>query len=236
MTDSKTLTQENKFGEDFEKQHVNNIYDKIADHFDKTRFSCWNYVKSFLDSISITNNNLKICDVGCGNGKYMMYLKDKKINNNQIFGCDMSTSLVKICTDKNLNVIQNDITKLSYKDNTFGFVICIAVLHHLSTEERRLKALSELVRITNKGGKMLITIWALNDSDEVNTKKQQITDNGKTQDVMVPWITSGKNIGNRYYHMFKQDELELLCKKLKTIKLIDSKYEKGNYNLVCEKL
>ena len=43
----------------------------------------------------------------------------------------------------------------------FDVCLCIAVLHHLATAERRLVGLKELVRITRPGGLVLVYVWAL---------------------------------------------------------------------------
>ena len=37
----------------------------------------------------------------------------------------------------------------------------IAVIHHFSSPERRLNAIKELFRIAKTGGKILIFVWAL---------------------------------------------------------------------------
>jgi SAM-dependent methyltransferase len=39
--------------------------------------------------------------------------------------------------------------------------ISIAVVHHFSSEDRRLQAIQELFRIVRPGGKVLVTVWAL---------------------------------------------------------------------------
>ena len=39
-------------------------------------------------------------------------------------------------------------------------VLCIAVLHHISTVERRLAMLAELARVLRCGGRALVTVWA----------------------------------------------------------------------------
>ena len=39
-------------------------------------------------------------------------------------------------------------------------VLCIAVLHHISTLERRLAMLGELARVLRCGGRALVTVWA----------------------------------------------------------------------------
>lgn len=231
-----------EFGEAFEKQYVHTIYDMIAHQFDKTRIANWTFVAKFLDSINlIESDKTMICDVGCGNGKYMLYMKNKGFTNEQLHGCDMSDNLVKICKEKLLNVVHGDIMELPYDDNLFDQTICIAVLHHISTEERRIKAISELIRITKKGGYVLITVWAVDDLDEVNQKKRQFTNHGEKQDVMVPWNKFTTFMGDRYYHMFKKGELELLCNTLNALNtsnmlnIISSVYEKGNWNIILQK-
>lgn len=42
----------------------------------------------------------------------------------------------------------------------------IAVLHHLSTEMRRRKAIEELVQVVTKGGLVFITVWAAEQEDQ----------------------------------------------------------------------
>ena len=68
-----------------EEINVKQIYDKIANEFDNTRYRPWTCVENFLDSIPPNSN---IGDIGCGNGKNMLYRKD--CNN---YGCDFSEVL-----------------------------------------------------------------------------------------------------------------------------------------------
>lgn len=44
-----------------------------------------------------------------------------------------------------------DTLRLPYRANAFDVVLSIAVLHHISTEERRLQAIAELLRIAKPG-------------------------------------------------------------------------------------
>lgn len=95
-----------------------------------------------------------LCTSGCGNGKYMSL--NKSIS---IIGCDMSIELLKICQSRGHNVVVGDATNIPLKSNYFSYAICIAVLHHISSVERRLMLLSELLRIVKIGGQCLITAW-----------------------------------------------------------------------------
>ena len=199
--------------------NVQNVYDKIASEFDNTRYRPWSCVESFLDNVP---SNSTIGDIGCGNGKNMLYRKD--CTN---LGCDFSNNLVSICLKKNLNVISGDILNIPYKDNTFDYTICIAVIHHLSTTEKRKKAISELLRVTKPNGKILILVWALEQEPDSRRKFTE-------QDNMVDWKDKkGNLLGKRYYYVFKQNELDSLIHNKNMI--VESFYEKGNWGVVLKK-
>ncbi|KAE9595940.1 putative tRNA (carboxymethyluridine(34)-5-O)-methyltransferase [Lupinus albus] len=67
---------------------------------------------------------------------------------------------------KGHEVLVADAVNLPYKTGFGDAAISIAVLHHLSTENRRRKAIEELVRIVKKGGLVLITVWAVEQEDK----------------------------------------------------------------------
>ena len=131
------------------KMNVKNFYNSNSNDFSNTRHSIWDVVKKFNRSINPKSN---ILDAGCGNGKNMVYLQNQGHN---MTGIDFSDGLLEICKQKNLNVHNSDIRNLPFNDFTFDYVISIAVIHHLNTEEDRIKAINELLRVTKKGGKVL---------------------------------------------------------------------------------
>jgi len=195
--------------------NIKKTYDTISTHFSKTRYNIWNCVKLFLDKVE---KNAIIGDIGCGNGKNMLYRKD--CNN---IGCDLSNNLVNICIKKNLNVVLGNILNIPYKNNTFNYTICIAVIHHLSNIDKRKQAINELIRVTKKGGKILILVWAF---EQEKSSRFNFT----KQDNYIDWKDKDKNIiGKRFYHVFKHNELEeLIDKSFK----YESFYEKGNWGVI----
>ena len=205
---------------DIEKIFVQDVYDRIADEFSDTRYRPWVCVEDFLDSIP---DNAKVADIGCGNGKAMLYKKNVLWD-----GCDNSKNLVKICEGRGLNVRTGDILDIPFQDNTYDYTICIAVIHHLSTQEKRLKAVSELVRITKKGGQIFILVWSMEqppDSRRKFTEQENYIDFcNKYQEVL----------GKRYYYIFQNQELESLLPD--NVKIIKSLYEMGNYGVIVEKI
>ena len=202
-----------------EEINVKDVYNKIAKEFSNTRYRPWSCVEDFLDSVK---SGSKIGDIGCGNGKNMKYRKDC-----ENYGCDFSQGLVDICKEQGLNTIYGDVLDIPYKDEIFDYTICIAVIHHLSTGENRQKAIEEIMRVTKKGGKALILVLALEQPD--NSRRKFIK-----QDNMVSWKDKRGNLmGERYYYVFKKDELEDLVKNSFTIS--KSFYELGNWGIILEK-
>ena len=51
-----------------EKQHVYEVYEKIAPHFSNTRYKPWPMIVEHLNSLP---DGSIVADVGCGNGKYL---------------------------------------------------------------------------------------------------------------------------------------------------------------------
>ncbi|XP_052189263.1 tRNA (carboxymethyluridine(34)-5-O)-methyltransferase isoform X2 [Diospyros lotus] len=142
---------------EIEKKYVHRVYDAIAPHFSSTRFAKWPKVATFLNSLPPGS---LVLDAGCGNGKYL------GLNPGCFFiGCDISAPLIKICADRGHEVMVADAVNLPYRSGYGDAAISIAVLHHLSTENRRKKAIDELVRVVKKGGFVLITVWAVEQED-----------------------------------------------------------------------
>lgn len=200
--------------EEFEKKHVHDVYKEIASHFDKSRFSVWGRVKKFINDIP---KNSKIADIGCGNGKNM------KMRPTEFVGCDFNNEFVKICKEQKLNVVNGSVLKIPFDDCSIDYTICIAVIHHLSTEERRIDAIKELIRITKPKGQIMIQVWAM---EQEKGSKFVFTE----QDTFVPW----NNDKERYYHVFKKGELESLVDKCSKVKIIESFFECGNWGVILE--
>lgn len=142
---------------EIEKKYVHHVYDAIAPHFSSTRFAKWPKVATFLKSLC---SGSLVLDAGCGNGKYLGLSSDCFF-----IGCDISAPLVNICADKGHEVVVADAVNLPYRTGFADAAISIAVLHHLSTENRRKTAIQELVRVVKKGGLVLITVWAVEQED-----------------------------------------------------------------------
>ncbi len=200
---------------------ISQVYNNIADDFSKTRYKAWPCVQNFIDNIKFNTIN---ADIGCGNGKNMLYRSELKFK-----GMDISTEFVKICQSRNLEVIHGNILNIPFDTDIFDNTICIAVVHHLSERQDRVKAIQELIRITKLNGDIMIYVWAF-EQPEVSARKFE------TQDEMVSFKKRSGEIYYRYYHLYKQGELEQEIKDAYAdINIKQSGYERGNWFCIINK-
>ena len=139
---------------EIERTHVHQVYDAIALHFSATRYKPWPRVSEFLESLPAGS---LVADVGCGNGKYM---RDAR---HFIVGSDRSRPLAEIAASRAAflgAVFVGDATYVACRTGVFDAALSIAVLHHLSTRQRRVKALRELARLVRVGGRILVYAWS----------------------------------------------------------------------------
>lgn len=149
-------TTQGEVADDFEAQHVHKVYSEIAQKFSDTRYKPWPRV---LDFVLKTPHGGILIDVGCGNGKNMGRLP-KEAGILEI-GCDRSVELLSFAAQRQLPVAACDILALPFRKGCADRVICIAVLHHLATAERRLQALRQMFNLLKPGeGRMLIYVWS----------------------------------------------------------------------------
>jgi SAM-dependent methyltransferase len=208
-----------------QKMNITQVYNLIADDFSKTRFKAWPAVSDFIDSFHIKSIN---ADIGCGNGKNILYRPELNFK-----GMDITPEFVKICNQRNLDVVEGNILSIPFESNIFDNVICIAVLHHLENKQDRIDGICELLRIAKKGGMVMIYVWAFEQPPE---SKRQFD----TQDEMVSFKKRDGTIYYRYYHLYKQHELEeeINCAVLKSNDdlVVTSGYERGNWYVIIKKL
>ncbi|XP_018572744.1 alkylated DNA repair protein alkB homolog 8 [Anoplophora glabripennis] len=143
---------ENINASQLEKLHVHEIYENIAAHFSDTRHKPWPNVLEFVQSFETGSI---LIDVGCGNGKYLGQIK-----NSFGVGCDQSSGLINICKDRGFEVFVSNCLNIPLRDNIADGILSIAVIHHLSNEDRRLQAIREITRVLTIGGRALIYVWA----------------------------------------------------------------------------
>ena len=134
--------------------------DKVKETFSDSVAENWGNKSKYISKIIGTNykftsfidlyccDNISILEVGCGNGKNLIYI-DKNYKNCNIVGLDLSHDMIN---QINYNFINSKI-KLYYKDifelsekNKYDLIIVKQVLHHIKDKQKFIKKLDELLK------------------------------------------------------------------------------------------
>ena len=215
-----------------QEEETKRTYNAISQSWDKKRQKVWNPVHKFLQKIS-QKSMKKFLDAGCGNGRFSILAKSLGFSHKNIHACDFSKEQVKICKKKGFNTTLCDIRDLTFKDNFFDTIICIATLHHILEKREQLLALKELKRALKQNGTLLLSTWF---PTKKQLKKGKFTfsreDNkGITN---VTYTINEEKKHNRHYYLFKEDEILELCADA-NFKLIHKNYTQGNLYLTLKK-
>ena len=162
-----------------EREHVHAVYDAIATQWHHTRGRkgvLWQGAANFIHTLP---QGSLIADVGCGDGKYFSSVIE---TGSFVIGTDISLPLLQMshhqsqekdASDKRRvreekthlrtrpSVAVADCMNIPLRDEFCDAVICIAVLHHISSRCRRIRVLEELARIVKPSGLINVQAWAM---------------------------------------------------------------------------
>ncbi len=189
---------------------IEKVYDSIAEDWHNKRQK-----PTLIDPDKYASSwpKGKLLDIGCGLANCTAEFAKKGFD---CVGVDVSkqqlTWAKKYLAKNGVNfpLIKANCLDLPFKDNTFDYVISIAVFHHLDSDEKRLKAFREVYRVLKPNGTALVTCWN-------KTQPRFILGSG---DRYVKWSHKARN-HYRYYHLFTYWEMRRLAEKagFKIVKL-----------------
>ena len=103
--------------------------------------------KEFQIIAELIKNNMRVLDVGCGDGILMKHLKDNKDVDTR--GLEISKNNVQICISKGLSVIEGNAERdlQQFPDLSFDYVVLSQTLQAFYNPE---KVMDDLLRVANK--------------------------------------------------------------------------------------
>jgi ubiquinone/menaquinone biosynthesis C-methylase UbiE len=196
-------------------QETEQGYDRIAAKFSETRKHFWKDIE-FIRNYS--QNNGRLLDYGCGNGRLLELFEGKAID---YTGLDISGKMINMAKG-----LHNDpmvkfrkitsFDSLTFPGNYFNSVYSIAVFHHLPSESLRRKVAKELYRVTVPGGFIIITAWNLWQKKYLKNilinwgNKIIFKSSLDWNDCWINFKDNKGNVFNRYHHAFRKNELKKL--------------------------
>ncbi len=193
-------------------EDVKTTYNTIAGDFSNTRNRAENEFEKFEKYIT---GDKKILDLGCGNGRLLLFLKgiikEKDLSQNYS-GVDNSEQLLKIAREKHpgINFILGDQLQIPLKNESCDLIFNIRAFHHIPSKQLRNDALKEMKRVLKDDGILMISVWNLWQKKYLLELASAfarciLTSGGYAyNDTLIKWGKQRK----RYYHAFTRREFQ----------------------------
>jgi len=199
------------------------IYNKIANQFSGTRMHLWDDLKP-LEEYSKEGD--RVLDLACGNGRLSQLFEGKNI---KYIGVDYSEKLIELALkeykSKTTDFFVKKMGEISFDDEYFDVVYCIAAFQHLASVEHRQSTLKQIHSALKTGGTFIMLNWNLY-SDWANDKYDKFQ--FETGEFMIPWRDGDRELlGERYYHGFTPEEMKDLLEKNGFTSITQSYTKKG---------
>lgn len=153
----------------------------------KKQFQTKKVSKYITDLIDELDSNLKVIDIGCGAGRYSLYVKEKGLF---VFSVDKYCNMASDLEDENISFMQGCIDNLPIQDTLFDVILSIGVIHNASSLEEYEKAISEMNRILKPKGTIILSVF--------------------TNDIITDDLTY---IGNSKYEICRREPMILISKE-----------------------
>lgn len=118
------------------------------------------YVEKYLKP------DMRIIEIGAGTGRYSHTFARMGYQIDSVELVEHNIEIFKSNTqpDENITITQGNATDLSaFESNTYDITLLLGPMYHLFSNEDKLKALSEALRVTKKGG-MIFVAYCMGDA------------------------------------------------------------------------
>jgi tRNA (uracil-5-)-methyltransferase TRM9 len=243
------------------------FYKSVAQGFSDSRnfyWQGWEKTLPFLQKLETSNKDLKVLDIGCGNGRFAKFLREKLSHDFSYLGLDNSPDLLKIARNdfkkleaknilfENFDLIESLLEGKKVASGNFDAVVLFGVLHHIPSFVLRQKLFSNLEKILNPNGVIIITAWQFLDNPKLasrlinpiqaNLNEKDLEEN----DYILDWRRNQEGTPPltkkplRYCHLTTDEEMNELLQNL-NLKITkkfkaDSKTSNLNQYYILEKI
>lgn len=207
------------------KEILNDFYQNICDE-DSRLIKDKRHKIEFITTTTYIEKYLKkgdrILEVGAATGRYSLHYAKKGYKVNAIDYVQHNIDILNSKIEKGMDIKaeQGDALDLSrFKDNTFDMTLVLGPLYHLYTEKDQKQAINEAIRVTKKGGIIMIA-YILSDAVMLawTIDGHLISGQGKDFDENFKMINAEENIFAVFYiKEFEKMMKNFDVKKLKNI-------------------
>lgn len=188
------------------------------------------------ENIDSKSDDLKLLDVGCGNGRFGQFVQNILLNCPvDYLGIDNCGELLQMADRKldrlsTTRFISLDITREDIDvDSKFTLIVAFGIMHHIPGVSRRKYIINMLMELLEMNAVLAVAFWKFMDHGRYTRKVLSIDDYNRRSfshidpdelddgDVLLKWGHDGE--GLRYCHHASEEEIEELFLDLPLVRV-----------------
>lgn len=149
------------------------FYETVAADFDATRQKPW---LGWWQLVPYLHAGMRVLDVGCGNGRFGVFVAENLQGAFSYVGLDSSAALLERAraalgyVDARLQVRDLVTDPLSEHLGQFELVVLFGVLHHVPGAARRLDLMRRLAQCVEPGGWLVFSEWRFYEDERLRAR------------------------------------------------------------------
>lgn len=155
--------------------NTNNYLKDFYNNYDEdgrllTRYGMVEYITTMKYIEKYLEKGMRILEIGAGTGRYSHTFARKGYAVDSVELIEHNIEIFKKNTlaNENITITQGNATNLSdFESDTYDITLLLGPMYHLFDEEDKLKALSEAIRVTKKGG-VIFVAYCMGDASVMN--------------------------------------------------------------------
>lgn len=183
------------------------FYRVTAESFDATRQSPWPGWELLLPYLRAP---LRVLDVGCGNGRFGVFLRERLGPPLHYCGVDSNPALLerarRALAGLDAQLEQRDILADPLPAGPFDLVALFGVLHHIPGGHQRRTVIQALAECVAPGGLLVFTAWCFLESETLRARivPWPADLEAEPHDYLLDWRAGGRTL--RYCHYVDEAE------------------------------
>ena len=187
------------------------FYRVTAGEFAATRQVAWSGWRRMLDHIELPIRS--VLDLGCGNGRFALFLAERQKQDFAYYGVDNNAVLLAIAraqfADKpsiQAELIEHDVILEGAPRLRAELVVLFGLIHHVPGLEQRRKLLAAAAECVLPGGHLVFAAWRFYEQERFRQRVVAWSDDieVETHDYLLDWRRGERAL--RYCHYIDDDE------------------------------